>query len=245
MNGRPRTTSYVKLPLQCRPDSPTSLEDSQSESGSDSSSPETTDTEHSTGPFPNDDDVTIARSKAVMAEQVATPPLSPAKLPQFDEQLDQHVIEDDSQDDMFGAEMTEPLPYERSKTSAHFEAATTGPNPAVVQSPKFYGWPTYVPGAPFAPILKTGFPYAARPRGSRRVNLLRLHERFPIVLPPETEAKLSMEMVDLFEVIMKARRHHQHQSFGAFIPTQSIALSIRLHNRVFFPQRKVIFARRN
>jgi hypothetical protein len=241
MNGHLRTTSveqqcslidptlslpYGKLPcctedgsdccpLQCRPDSPTSLEDSHSESGTDSSSPETTDTEHSIGPFLNDDDVTIAHSKAIITEQlnivtpmstlqVATPPLFPANLPPFDELLDQHLIEDDSQGYMFGAEITESLPYERSRTSARIEVATA----AVQPPPRMYGWPIYFPGAPFVPMPKTGSWYSGRPRGTRKPNHLRLHERFPIVLPPEAEAKLSMEMVDLFEVIMKVRSHH-------------------------------------
>ncbi|KAF9366218.1 hypothetical protein BGX34_005144 [Mortierella sp. NVP85] len=141
--------------------------------------------------------------------QVATPPLSPANLPPFDELLDQHLIEDDNQDYMFGAEITESLPYERSRTSAYIEEATAGSKPAVVQSPpKMYGWPTYYPGAPFVPMPKTGYWYSGRPRGTRKPNHLRLHERFPIVLPPEAEAKLSMEMVDLFESLLPTEESH-------------------------------------
>ncbi|KAI8602087.1 hypothetical protein EDD21DRAFT_304211, partial [Dissophora ornata] len=39
-----------------------------------------------------------------------------------------------------------------------------------------------------------------------------MHERFPIVLPPESEAKLSMDMVDLFESLLPTEESHSRRT---------------------------------
>ncbi|KAG0236461.1 hypothetical protein B0O80DRAFT_502750 [Mortierella sp. GBAus27b] len=201
-------------PLDCRPDSPTSLEDSQSESGAESA--ETTDTEHSTIQSPNCDGTVIARSKLAKAEplnimtstsvsrlQVATPPLSPVKMPLVNEPLDQPLHTDDYEDEA-------PAPS-CATTSPENELATTAsvPKPAVAQSLlKVSTWSTFVPRAAFVPTLKSPASTFPSRRSARRADHLRLHERFPIVLPPEVEAKLSMEMVDLFESLLPTEESH-------------------------------------
>lgn len=62
--------------------------------------------------------------------------------------------------------------------------------------PKVSAWSTLLPGVAPIPQPKP----TTRPSAIQRSEQARLHERFPIVLPYESQVKLSMEMVDLFEV---------------------------------------------
>lgn len=204
----PASDGSDSYPLDCRPDSPTSLEDSQSESGADSSSSETTDTEHPKAPTPNGDSVLLARSK--LAEQlnivtpaprlqVVTPPLSPAKPLPVDELLDRRLdIED-----------CEEIPGATTDKSHHQSPCTTNPErpaPVAVVPKTAVAQPipkasTLSPNAtPFSTSRLPARLPNTRSRAAKKADFIRLHERFPIVLPPEIEAKLSMEMVDLFEV---------------------------------------------
>ena len=68
--------------------------------------------------------------------------------------------------------------------------------------PKQSAWSTLLPGVAPIPAPKPPAPMAA-PRSTAAKsaeNIRQLHELYPIVLPHESEVKLSMEMIDLFEV---------------------------------------------
>ena len=78
------------------------------------------------------------------------------------------------------------------ETLSKAEASTS----ATSVPPKVSAWSTLLPGVAPIPQPKP----TTRPSAIQRSEQARLHERFPIVLPHESQVKLSMEMVDLFEV---------------------------------------------
>ncbi|KAG0369749.1 hypothetical protein BC939DRAFT_506283 [Gamsiella multidivaricata] len=266
-------------PQDPRPDSPTSLEDSQSESGIDFFSVETADTVQSTPRFPKDHAAdTIFDSRLNIADrhnlkiqlelanghmpispsQVATPPLSPVKILLMNEQEEDEEDEeeesmDDSNDDngyefRTTAESAISGPVNQSGRSdanehkgeasnerkdvfnqdnedaiASFESATAplqdgssmpAPQPIVPSPvPKMSAWSTLLPGVAPMPVPKASTPKpTGRTPTARRSDGLRLHERFPIVLAPECEAKLSMEMVDLFESLLPTAESHDRRT---------------------------------
>ncbi|KAF9362014.1 hypothetical protein BGX26_006531 [Mortierella sp. AD094] len=261
-----------------RPDSPTSLEDSQSESGTDSFSADTTDTEQSIPRFSNGGAVVdpklvmaeqhnisilteVANGRALMSpSQVATPPLSPVKIPI---KGNEETVKNDSDNDegnlaefndsvitrstlqpsneikapQHNGEAQEDIAFELDNlegntsldsTTTPFgqeteipksltETATaTTPQPIVPSPvPKVSAWSTLLPGVAPIPVPKPQQKPVTRnrtPAPTRKSDDLRLHERFPIVLPPESEAKLSMEMVDLFESLLPTEESHDRRT---------------------------------
>ncbi|KAF9097921.1 hypothetical protein BGX23_007627 [Mortierella sp. AD031] len=84
-------------------------------------------------------------------------------------------------------------------------AATTS---TTAQPPKVSAWSTLLPGVAPIPQPKP----TARPSAIQRSEQARLHERFPIVLPHESEVKLSMEMVDLFESLLPTEQSHERRT---------------------------------
>ncbi|KAF9117098.1 hypothetical protein BGX27_003560 [Mortierella sp. AM989] len=252
-----------------RPDSPTSLEDSQSESGIDSFSADTTDTEQSTPRFPND--IAVVDPKLAMAEQhnmtihtevanghalmspsqVATPPLSPVKFPingaeegeeNHDDNDESELVEPDAVALLLPSNEIEPpqekdgayeectlklnsvedaaslesttSSIEKAKVSKSLSATTPQPTePTPI--PKVSAWSTLLPGVAPIPVLKSQQKPVTRNRTlttTRKCDDHRLHERFPIVIPPESEAKLSMDMVDLFESLLPTEESHDRRT---------------------------------
>ncbi|KAF9997951.1 hypothetical protein BGZ79_008348 [Entomortierella chlamydospora] len=259
-----------------RPDSPTSLEDSQSESGTDSSSADTTDTEQSIPRFSNGGAVVdpklimdehhnmsilteVANDRALMSpSQVATPPLSPVKIPiKRNEGTEQSDSDDEEgniaefSDSVVAGSTLKPMngikapqhdggaqediafkldnlegnalldstatPFgqeaEMPKSLTETTTATT-PQPIVpLPVPKVSAWSTLLPGVAPIPAPKPQQKPVTRNRTpTNKPDDLRLHERFPIVLPPESEAKLSMEMVDLFESLLPTEESHDRRT---------------------------------
>lgn len=80
--------------------------------------------------------------------------------------------------------------------SADDTSAAAGSSSPTGNPPKVSAWSTLLPGVAPIPQPKP----SARLSAIQRSEQVRLHERFPIVLPYESQVKLSMEMVDLFEV---------------------------------------------
>ncbi|KAF9143905.1 hypothetical protein BGX30_014389 [Mortierella sp. GBA39] len=74
--------------------------------------------------------------------------------------------------------------------------------------PKVSAWSTLLPGVAPIPPLKP----PTRPSAIQRSEQARLHERFPIVLPYESQVKLSMEMVDLFESLLPTEESHERRT---------------------------------
>ncbi|KAF9302991.1 hypothetical protein BGZ74_004509 [Mortierella antarctica] len=104
----------------------------------------------------------------------------------------------------------EQLSVERTTTEDNKEdEATPGTPPprAAPVVPKVSAWSTLLPGV--SPI-----PVAPKPvvRSSARSTELRLHELLPIVLPHESEAKLTMEMLDLFEDLLPTEESHDRRT---------------------------------
>ncbi|KAG0034361.1 hypothetical protein BGZ81_005037 [Podila clonocystis] len=189
----------IKFNLAChRPDSPTSLEDSQSESGESLNSESDTKDKNAT--------MHVERDLVSSLSQVATPPLSPAR-PQFDQETE--TQEHPSTDlDIQDLHLNEQTSYNT------LEAAT-----AQVSTP-VSAWKSLLPGVapvpapapPTAPMAKS----SARPPRSMNNNYkshdLHLNEILPIVLSPEREAKLSMEMIDLFESLLPTEESHNRRT---------------------------------
>ncbi|KAG0085277.1 hypothetical protein BGZ93_000756 [Podila epicladia] len=99
----------------------------------------------------------------------------------------------------------EQLSVERTTTEDNKEEeATAGTAPVV---PKVSAWSTLLPGV--SPI-----PVAPKPvvRSTARSTELRLHELLPIVLPHESEAKLTMEILDLFEDLLPTEESHDRRT---------------------------------
>ncbi|KAF9154612.1 hypothetical protein BG015_000447 [Linnemannia schmuckeri] len=74
--------------------------------------------------------------------------------------------------------------------------------------PKVSAWSTLLPGVAPIPQPKP----TTRPSAIQRSEQARLHERFPIVLPYESQVKLSMEMVDLFESLLPTEQSHERRT---------------------------------
>ncbi|KAF9132207.1 hypothetical protein BGW39_000642 [Mortierella sp. 14UC] len=89
-------------------------------------------------------------------------------------------------------------------TSAAAESSTS----STAVPPKVSAWSTLLPGVAPIPQPKP----AARPSATQRSEQARLHERFPIVLPHESQVKLSMEMVDLFESLLPTEQSHERRT---------------------------------
>lgn len=238
-----------------RPDSPASLEDSQSESGFDSRSIDTVDTEQSMPGLSdpsskvmmdhNDD----TESDAVSCNDEANgiTPTSATPLSKDEDLIEHHDQETSSlfdssvlldkgehgsedlltQEEKQGREEKQGKEHLETKsggissegdtTDLSVETATSTttatttedsgkeeeaipgtPTPQrVAPVPKVSAWSTLLPGVSPIPVA----PPKPVVRSTARSTELRLHELLPIVLPHESEAKLTMEMLDLFEVI--------------------------------------------
>ncbi|KAF9910397.1 hypothetical protein EC991_006662 [Linnemannia zychae] len=111
---------------------------------------------------------------------------SDALLPSF---------QDESSSASSSADDTSAAPAESSTSSA------AGP-------PKVSAWSTLLPGVAPIPQPKP----VARASTTQRSEQARLHERFPIVLPHESQVKLSMEMVDLFESLLPTEQSHERRT---------------------------------
>ncbi|KAF9927933.1 hypothetical protein FBU30_002771 [Linnemannia zychae] len=74
--------------------------------------------------------------------------------------------------------------------------------------PKASAWSTLLPGVAPIPQAKP----TARASAIQRSEQARLHERYPIVLPYESQVKLSMEMVDLFESLLPTEQSHERRT---------------------------------
>ncbi|KAG0355695.1 hypothetical protein BG005_005372 [Podila minutissima] len=200
----------LKFNVNCRrPDSPTSLEDSHSESGdsldnSDSSATSESETNTETT---KDKNATMHMERDLVSSlsQVATPPLSPAR-PQFHQET----------------EMQEPLSRDLDIQDLHLNAQTSYNTleAATAQVTPVSAWKSLLPGVAPAPAQSPTPPMApvkaSRPPRSINNNYkshdLRLNEILPIVLPPEREAKLSMEMIDLFESLLPTEESHNRRT---------------------------------
>lgn len=230
-----------------RPDSPASLEDSQSESGFDSRSIDTVDTERSmpglSDPsskvmMDHNDDTESAVSCNDETNETTPTPFAPLSKDEdlrghhghetssfsYDSALldkGEHGSEDLlTQEAKQGKEYletesvgissegdTEDLSVEMATTTTattttedteNEEAIPGTPAPQrVAPVPKVSAWSTLLPGVSPIPVA----PPKPVVRSTARSTELRLHELLPIVLPHESEAKLTMEMLDLFEVI--------------------------------------------
>ncbi|KAG0204029.1 hypothetical protein BGX28_003908 [Mortierella sp. GBA30] len=263
-----------------RPDSPTSLEDSQSESGLDSFPAETFDPTGSMQRFPRVDaaatdvdsklatlDLSSSSSissnsmtidteasntnSTVSPSQIATPPLSPIKMPNNDQEhsadeekgeemasKDENVLVltptqlpssagldaetevnghqkpvEDSLDDDKCQSSEQPMSRQMSlqegpSSTTTATASTSQPAATPTVVPKVSAWSTLLPGVAPIPTPKP----VTRPSAPQKSEELRLHERFPIVLPHESEAKLSMEMVDLFEDLLPTESSHERRT---------------------------------
>ncbi|KAG0265449.1 hypothetical protein BG011_004669 [Mortierella polycephala] len=245
-----------------RPDSPTSLEDSQSESGLDPIIGEPLNTERSMQRFPTADALAAVDSKLTIAKQnsmtinteatntntptsptqVATPPLSPTKIlsngvdpKDDDDEQDNleklcnntlHLLQssrcnDVSRDTVMNSVAKDATHVQLETASTPSQGASTAATPSIIATAaqqstvsapapgsKVSAWSTLLPGV--APIP------APRPNPHPPVQYkseeLRLHERYPIVLPHESEAKLSMEMVDLFEDLLPTQESHERRT---------------------------------
>ncbi|KAG0379729.1 hypothetical protein BGX24_011920 [Mortierella sp. AD032] len=86
-------------------------------------------------------------------------------------------------------------------------AATESSASSTAVPPKVSAWSTLLPGVAPIPQPKP----TARPYAIQRSEQARLHERFPIVLPHESQVKLSMEMVDLFESLLPTEQSHERR----------------------------------
>ncbi|KAF9212151.1 hypothetical protein BGZ59_007167 [Podila verticillata] len=203
-----------------RPDSPTSLEDSQSESGdsldnidsSATSESETTDTKT------KDSRTGDPSLSSLPLSQVATPPLSPAQ-PLFDQETQEPSSNLDIQDlhlNELSCNMDVSGPPLVSGTISSQPSSCTIPKvlEATAQGASS-AWKSLLPGVastppPMAPMAKS-----SRPRSTNnnyKSHDLRLNEILPIVLPPEREAKLSMEMIDLFESLLPTEESHKRRT---------------------------------
>lgn len=219
----------LKFNLACqRPDSPTSLEDSQSESGDsldNSDSSATSESETNTDSKDKNATMHVERDLVSSLSQVATPPLSPAR-PQFDQETATQV-QLSKDHDIQDLRLNEQTPYNsmantsRSTLGTHgtissqprsclsFTAIPIALEAATAQMPStpVSAWKSLLPGVAPAPapapptalVAKTGRPSRST-NNNYKSHDLRLNEILPIVLSPEREAKLSMEMIDLFEV---------------------------------------------
>lgn len=197
-------------PTSChRPDSPTSLEDSQSESGdsldnidsSATSESETTDTKSKARKLGD------PSSSSLSLFQVATPPLSPAQ-PLFDQETQGTSNNLDIQDLHLNELSFNSMDVSRSPlASGTISSQPPSCTIPIVLEATAQGtsnaWKSLLPGvastpSPMAPMAKSSKPRSTN--NNYKSHDLRLNEILPIVLPPEREAKLSMEMIDLFEV---------------------------------------------
>ncbi|KAF9568317.1 hypothetical protein EC968_002970 [Mortierella alpina] len=246
-----------------RPDSPASLEDSQSESGLDPFTVEAVDpAARPMQRFPTtglstttvDPKPTLVDhsgmttgteashvNAAVSPSQIATPPLSPAKILNGKAA---HSAEDDREEGRSGSLTLLPLPaasvgideeekglelqpenplddtiakhsgsqassLQEKQNSSTTETMVSPPQPTTLASvPKVSAWSTLLPGVAPIPAPRT----VTRPSAIQKSEEHRLHERFPIVLPHESEAKLSMEMVDLFEDLLPTESSHERRT---------------------------------
>ncbi|KAF9953871.1 hypothetical protein BGZ72_005092 [Mortierella alpina] len=241
-----------------RPDSPASLEDSQSESGLDLYTVEAVDpASRPMQRFPSaglsttvvdpkqgvvdhsgkkiGTEASIA-STVVSPSQIATPPLSPAKILNGKAA---HVADDDQEEGKSGPLTLLPLPAasldveeeevrlenqpedplgdtlaehagsQEEQSLLNSEAMILASQPTTLAPvPKVSAWSTLLPGVAPIPAPRT----VTRPSAIQKSEEHRLHERFPIVLPHESEAKLSMEMVDLFEDLLPTESSHERRT---------------------------------
>ncbi|KAF8983763.1 hypothetical protein BGZ52_000385 [Haplosporangium bisporale] len=243
-----------------RPDSPASLEDSQSESGFDSRSIDTADTERSVQGLSdrsskvmmdhNDDTENDAVSCNDEANEITPTPSTPLSK---DENLTEHhgheasslfdssVLLDKGEhgsEDLLTQEKKQGQEYlEMKSASISSEGDTTDlsvetanstttatttedsereeeampgtPTPQrVAPVPKISAWSTLLPGVSPIPVT----PPKPVVRSTARSTELRLHELLPIVLPHESEVKLTMEMVDLFEDLLPTEESHERRT---------------------------------
>ncbi|KAI1315362.1 hypothetical protein EDD11_000921 [Mortierella claussenii] len=246
-----------------RPDSPASLEDSQSESGVDLLAPEIAGKDKLTCRFfegstlsaaTNIDSVSergmiihtdVANTLTPMSPmQVATPPLSPIKIISKEEAEGEGQRKLDNENEfalsLLGQSASQKAEIEQEKVDAQeehvnaahqhqsvsdtsFDSAVATMEPPVATEitlqpvklspvPKASAWSTLLPGVAPIPPPKPPAPKQTRAPTTRKSDDIRLHERFPIVLPLECEAKLSMDMVDLFEDLLPTEESHNRRT---------------------------------
>ncbi|KAG0347881.1 hypothetical protein BG004_006677 [Podila humilis] len=109
------------------------------------------------------------------------------------------------------AETEERAAGDRTRTEVTTAVAQESPiSQQQTTSPvrKVSAWSTLLPGV--APIPMAPKPAVAR--SSNRSTEQRLHELRPIVLPHESEAKLTMEMLDLFEDLLPTEESHERRT---------------------------------
>ncbi|KAF9971862.1 hypothetical protein BGZ73_005098, partial [Actinomortierella ambigua] len=107
----------------------------------------------------------------------------------------------------------------QSKTACSQPARThvAAPKPTV---PPMSAWANLLPGVAPAPVLQPSpsvqLPPKAKsssPSYSRSTaNDRRIHDLIPIVLPHDSEAKLTMEMIDLFETLLPTEESHARRT---------------------------------
>lgn len=137
----------------------------------------------------NHQDATLDESDSISQE-----------ISQAQQNLEQVLEEDQSCVTDSGSEALLPSLQEETSSaslSADDTSALAGSyTSSTGNPPKVSAWSTLLPGVAPIPQPKP----TTRPSAIQRSEQARLHERFPIVLPYESQVKLSMEMVDLFEV---------------------------------------------
>ncbi|KAF9901505.1 hypothetical protein BX616_002236 [Lobosporangium transversale] len=268
----PQSNGADSLQQNHRPDSPASLEDSQSDSGADPFPSETTAIQRSMPRFSNGvgnrakynglsskqntmDNygliihADVANNPTTLAlSQVATPPLSPVNVTSEGEPDEEDKDEDKDENDTTkiglasaSSATTQPMLSERNPTQDSIDtkvkdSVTNGLAQEKIQETKVLptegsspvsaatqpivpasasntsAWSTLLPGVAPIPASKPQVSKFTRASTLRKPNNLQLHERFPIILPRECEAKLSMDMVDLFESLLPTEESHHRRT---------------------------------
>ncbi|KAG0257420.1 hypothetical protein DFQ27_005164 [Actinomortierella ambigua] len=112
-----------------------------------------------------------------------------------------------------------------SVAAAHSKTASGHPARTHVAAPKaavppMSAWANLLPGVAPAPVLQSpasvqppSKPKSSSPSYSRStLNDRRIHDLIPIVLPHDSEAKLTMEMIDLFETLLPTEESHARRT---------------------------------
>ncbi|KAG0075945.1 hypothetical protein BGZ90_009322 [Linnemannia elongata] len=134
------------------------------------------------------------------------------EISQAQQNLEQVIEEEQSCATDSGSEALLPSLQEETSSaslSADDTSAAAGSSTSSTGNPpKVSAWSTLLPGVAPIPQPKP----TTRPSAIQRSEQARLHERFPIVLPYESQVKLSMEMVDLFESLLPTEESHERRT---------------------------------
>ncbi|KAG0047054.1 hypothetical protein BGZ83_007797 [Gryganskiella cystojenkinii] len=145
----------------------------------------------------------------VSADSIEPAPAAPSDLPvhplQHLHHLDQQEKEQETEDPA--------QPGETDDSSAQMKSAPPqSSTPSSASVPKQSAWSTLLPGVAPIPAPKPPAPVPVPRVIKSAENIRQLHELYPIVLPHESEVKLSMEMIDLFENLLPTEESHERRT---------------------------------